>query len=211
MKIEELTSKIYEEGVAKAKAQEEDLLVRARKEAEKLVSDAKAQAAAIVETAKTEAEQLRARVAGELRMAGEQAVGELQNRVTDALVDNTLPASVSAAMQDTSFVRTLIQEVVGKWDVAQTSIDLAVILPESTQKEMVQFFGANARELLDRGLELTFSSEVKSGFQIRPKDGSYRLSFQNEDFVWFFRSFLRERTRELLFGNSEQTQTGQGQ
>ena len=72
-------------------------------------------------------------------------------------------------------------------------------------------------ELLDRGLEITFEDGVKSGFQIRPRDGSYKISFEEEDFVSFFREFLRERTRRRLFpsddsekGGSPAEQTGQG-
>lgn len=207
MKIEELTSKIYEEGVEKAKQQGEELLSRARKEADRLVSEAKSEAEAIVETARKDAEQQRARIDAEIRLAAEQSMTQLRSRITDALVDNMLPKSIESALSDTGFVQNLIHEIVTRWDTSETSIDIAVVLPKKTQKEMAQFFAAKARGLLDKGLELSFSSELKSGFQIRPKDGSYRISFLEEDFVSFFRSFLRERTRNILFSTDDEGQT----
>ena len=42
---------------------------------------------------------------------------------------------------------------------------------------------------------------VKAGFQVVAKDGTYRISFTDEDFSAFFRSFVRDATRNALFGN----------
>lgn len=217
MNIEELTKKIYEEGVTKAKQQEEELLDKARKEAEHIVADARRKAAEIVESSRKEAEQSRARLAAEMKLAGDQAVAEIKNRIVDCLVDNTLPKAVKAGLDDPKFVQDLIREIVSKWDTSQTSIDLSVVLPAGARETVAAQFAAKAKELFDRGIEVTYSDEVRSGFQIRPKDGSYRISFQEQDFVTFFRGFLRERTREILFpsqngseGNPGANETGKG-
>lgn len=217
MNIEELTKKIYEEGVTKAKQQEEELLDKARKEAERILADARKQAAEIVQSSRKEAEQSKARLASEMKLAGDQAVAEIRNRIVDCLVDNTLPKSIKAGLDDPRFMQELIKEIVGKWDASQTSIDLSVVLPTEARERVAAQFASKAKELFDRGIEVSYSDEVRSGFQIRPKDGSYRISFQEQDFVTFFRGFLRERTREILFpsaNGSERTagsnETGQG-
>lgn len=217
MKLEDLTTKIYQEGVAKAKEQEEELLGNARKEADRILAEARKKASQIVETAKSEAEQSRARLASELKLAGEQALAQMESRVTECLVDNTLPASVKAGLSDEAFMQQLIREIVEKWNVGDTSVDISVVLPPERREAMKSHFAAKAKDLLDRGLELTYSDEVKTGFQIRPKDGSYRISFREEDFVSFFQGFLRQRTREALFPSRTETvadsnnrQAGQG-
>ncbi len=200
MKIEELTAKIYEEGVAKARQQGDELVSKSREEADKLLAEAKDKARDIVEKAESEAEQKKARIEAELHTAAEQALDQLRNRIVDALVDSALPKSVGEALADADFVRKLIDEVVTRWDASKTSVDVEVVLPEALKKETAGYFSAKAGEALDKGLDLSFSPELKGrGFQIRSKDGSYRISFLEEDFISFFRPFLRERTRSLLF------------
>ncbi len=211
MKIEELTSKIYEEGVAKAKQQESELLEQARKEADRIVAEARESASGIVEKARKEAEQSKARLLSEMKLAGDQAIAELETRITDTLVRNTLPKSVESALDDHEFLQQIIREVVSRWDTSNMNIDIAVVLPPATQESMTKYFASQAKELLDRGLELKFSEELTSGFQIRPKDGSYRVSFQKADFVSFFRQFLRDRTREILFPATETTEGETGE
>ncbi len=217
MKLEELTTKIYEEGVARAKAQEDELLGKARQESDRILAEARRKASEIVDTANGEAGRARARLASELKLAGEQALSQLKSRISECLVENTLPASVSESLSDKEFVQRLIQEIVGKWNVGDTNVDISVILPMERQEEVANRFAAKAKELLDRGLNVKFSDDLKTGFQIRPKDGSYRISFQEEDFTSFFQSFLRQRTRDVLFptetdpnGASDDQQAGLG-
>ncbi|HUX11812.1 MAG TPA: hypothetical protein VMW87_02220 [Spirochaetia bacterium] len=217
MKLEELTTKIYEDGVARAKAQEEELLGKAREESDRILVEARRKASEIVEAANSEAERARVHLASELKLAGEQALIQLKSRITDCLVENTLPAAVKESLSDKEFVQRLIQEIVAKWNVGDTNVDIGVILPSESQDAVAKRFAANAKELLDRGLEVKFTDDIKTGFQIRPKDGSYRISFQEQDFTSFFENFLRQRTRDVLFpsetgaaGASDGKQAGHG-
>ena len=40
---------------------------------------------------------------------------------------------------------------------------------------------------------------MKGGFKIGPADGSYKISFSEDDFENFFKSFLRPKTIEMLY------------
>jgi V/A-type H+-transporting ATPase subunit E len=40
---------------------------------------------------------------------------------------------------------------------------------------------------------------MKSGFKVGPADGSYVISFTDEDFNNFFKAYLRPKSTELLF------------
>jgi len=44
---------------------------------------------------------------------------------------------------------------------------------------------------------------MDKGFQIGPKDGSYKVSFTDEDFKNFFKDYLRPGLIELLFAAEE--------
>ena len=68
-----------------------------------------------------------------------------------------------------------------------------------TEKEIQQYFTKSVKDLLKKGLEIRFDDEVKSGFQIGPKNGSYKISFTEEDFINFFKQYLRPRLIKLLF------------
>ena len=46
---------------------------------------------------------------------------------------------------------------------------------------------------------IEFDSETKDGFKIAPKNGNYTISFSAGDFENFFKSYFREKTKELLF------------
>jgi len=199
MKIQELTQKIYQDGVEKAKQEEKTILENARKEADTLLSQAREEAARIVEEAEKSSEAAKSRLNAEITLAAEQGLSLLRQRVSDLLVSSSLKGAVAEAMNDKEFIESLIRSVVEKWDTGQTSIDLSLILPEADQKRFEQFFASKAKDLLDRGLEVKFSGRMRSGFEIGPSDGSYKLTFDESDFVEFFKSFLKQRTKELLF------------
>ena len=57
----------------------------------------------------------------------------------------------------------------------------------------------NNKELIDKGLEIKFDQSVNSGFQVSPKDGSYKVSFTEDDFTNFFKQYLRPKLAEILF------------
>jgi len=203
MKIEELTHKIYEEGIEKAKKQEQELLEAARREADRIVAEARSKAEENAERMKQEAAQSKAVLDRELKLAGGLALAQVKQRITDCLVDAVLPDSVASALDDPAFMEQLILEVARRWDFGRTNVDISMVLPQDTQRSMSGQFAAKMQQLLDRGIEVTFSDSLKSGFRIVPKDGSYRISFEETSFIAFFRDFLREGTRKTLFPHDE--------
>lgn len=198
-KLQELTSKIYQEGVERAKNEGKDIIERSRTDAAKILEDAQAEAEHIVRTARTEAEQIRVRVLSEVKMAGGQAVAALKQEITNLVSQAAFSTGAKAAVNDVQFIQELIKEIVGLWTTAKGSADLNLILPEKTKAEMQKFFGAKSQELLTKGLAITFDGRFDNGFRIGPKDNSYVLSFTDKDFISLFQGYLKTRTREILF------------
>ncbi len=199
MKIQELTQKIYQDGVEKAKQEEKTILESAHKEAERLLSDARRESERIVGEAERAAGEVKDRLNAEIELAAEQGLSLLRQRVSDLLVDSVLKTATHTTLEDKPFVESLIRTVVEKWDISQTSLDLSIVLPESERTRFEEFFQTRAKALLDKGLEVKFSTRMSGGFVIGPKDNSYKLTFEERDFVEFFKSFLRQRTKEILF------------
>ncbi|WP_301029781.1 hypothetical protein [Parabacteroides goldsteinii] len=53
--------------------------------------------------------------------------------------------------------------------------------------------------LLDGGVKIEKVSGKNAGFTIVPADGSYKVSFGEDEFVAFFKEFLRPGLVEMLF------------
>ena len=80
-KLQELTDKLYNEGLSKGKQEGEEFLAKAKVQAEDILAKAKAEAAAIIAAANKEAEDLRTKVQGDLRMADNQSVDATKNDI----------------------------------------------------------------------------------------------------------------------------------
>jgi len=199
-KLQELTEKIYAEGVGKANDEAAKIMTTAKAEAEQLLKKANQDAEAIRLRAQKEAEDYKNSTMSELQMAARQALSSLKQQV-GTLITVKSTESVKESFSEKSFVQDLIAKALGNWSLEKSeNFDLAVILPKSDEEAMQSFFKNSQLDLLNKGLVLNFSDKIKAGFKIGPKDGSYLISFTDEDFVSFFRSYLRSKTAELLFG-----------
>ena len=56
-----------------------------------------------------------------------------------------------------------------------------------------------AKELLEAGIEVGYSKEVRTGFKVGAKGGSYYISFSDDDFEALLKEYLRGKISELLF------------
>jgi V/A-type H+-transporting ATPase subunit E len=110
----------------------------------------------------------------------------------------SLQPAVKEAFADASYVQKLIETVVKGW-VKNNSSDLKITVSEAEQKKMEQFFESKLSTELNKGLEIVYSSGIKSGFKAGPVDNSYQISFTEQDFINFFNFFFRPKTSELLF------------
>ncbi|HUZ17670.1 MAG TPA: hypothetical protein VMV68_04745 [Spirochaetia bacterium] len=199
MKIQELTQKIYQDGVEKAKQEEKLILDGARTQAEELLETARTEAERIVQTAKSEAEETKRRLAAETDLAANQVLSTLKQRVTDLLTDASLGPVVHEAVNDKEFIEGLIRSIAEKWDTSQMSIDLSIVLPEKDKAHFDEFFKRRAADLLSKGIEIKFQGRMSGGFVVGPKDDAFKLSFGEKEFSELFKSFLRQRTADILF------------
>jgi len=198
-KLQELTSKIYQEGVERAKHEGKEIVDKAREEADTLLSAARSEAERITNTAKQESEQLRQRVLSEVKLSGGQAVAALKQEITNLVSHAAFATATKDAFNDVQYVQGLIKDIIGQWNPGKTGQDISLILPEKTKVEMQKFLGAKAQELLTQGVAITFDNRFENGFKIGPKDNSFVLSFSDKEFTLLFQSYLKARTREILF------------
>ncbi len=199
-KLQELTQKLYNEGVEKANVEAEKILNEAKSEAEKIKQNAEKEAEKIIAAAEQKSIEIKKNVDAELNLAAKQTVRTVKQQVTDMIVSKVIDEPVKKAFDEVKFVKEIIETVVKNWDPKKgEAIDLSVLLPADLEKEFSNFFTAKSGKELNANLELSFSDSIKGGFKVGPADGSYKISFSEEDFENFFKSYLRPKTIEMLY------------
>ena len=200
-KLQELTEKLYTVGVEKAKNEAEIIIADAQKEAERIIKNANSEAEKIISEAKNEGEELKKKIESELKLSSKQVITTIKNQVTNLVIKDLLSKDLEKTLDENEFIKSLIELVVKKWDINEPqSTDLHIILPKEKKNDFDKIIKAKINNLLTKGLVVNFDDNFKSGFKIAPKDNSYIINFAQEDFDNFFKTYLRAKTANLLYG-----------
>ena len=198
-KLQELTQKLYEEGLAKGKQDGEALLQKAQSEAEGIVKQAQEEAEAILAKARKDAEDFKVKVEGDVKMAAQQAVQATRTDIENLVVSKVVDGTVDKALANEDYIKGIITAVAQKFS-ADEPADLSLVLPESLKKSLEPFVKNELGKLLGKGVDASFSKKVAGGFKIGPKDGGYFVSLTDDTFKDLIGSYLRPATKKLLFG-----------
>ena len=200
-KLQELTDRLYEEGLSKGRQDADALLEKARKEAEDIVAKAREEAEAIRSDAEKRAVKIRTMVQGDIKMASTQSIAALKQQVENMVLTQAVAKPVGAAFSDEGFVKDLLKMVVRSFNASNPDgVSLEVILPAAAQKELEQAFRNEITKDLGAGVEVKNVKGLPNGFKIGPKEGGYQLSFTGDDFTSLVSEYLRPATKKILFG-----------
>lgn len=199
-RLQELTEKIYREGLEKGNQEAEKIVSAAKAQAEEIIKRARAEENRILEEAKKASAEMRENTMAELKLSMRQAMNNLRQEITDLISKKVTSQAIKGIADDPAFIRDILLAVASNWSPDKSGrIDLVVLLPASKEKELREYFLSKATDLLKKGLELKFDENLTSGFEITPADGSYRISFTDEVFENFLRDYLKPRLMEYLF------------
>ncbi|MFI3289079.1 MAG: hypothetical protein SNH55_04525 [Rikenellaceae bacterium] len=199
-KLQELTQKLYDEGLQKGRSEADGVVAKAKADAAKIIEDAKAEAAKIVATAESKAADLTKNSLTEISLAGKQALSKIKAEIINAVITKSISEGVKAAVIDGAFISEMVLSVAKNWNGSEGgAVTLEALLPESQKILLEVSMAKSTATLLKAGVEVGYSSEVKSGFKVGAKDGGYYISFSDEDFDSLMRGYLRERVSKLLF------------
>ena len=198
-KLQELTQKLYEEGLAKGKQDGEALLQKAQSEAEGIVKQAQEEAEAILAKARKDAEDFKVKVEGDVKMAAQQAVQATRTDIENLVVSKVVDGTVDKALANEDYLKGIITAVAQKFS-ADEPADLSLVLPENLKAALEPFVKNELGKLLGKGVDASFSKKVAGGFKIGPKDGGYFVSLTDDTFKDLIGSYLRPATKKLLFG-----------
>ncbi len=193
-KIQELTKKVYNEGIQKANKEAEEIIALAEAKAKEIEAKAKANAEEMLKSAEKKASELQKNTESELKLYASQLSSSIQSELTDKLTGKIASDNVKAAMTDPAFMQAVILEMVKGFD-----LNKGVVL-ESTQAEaLTKYFEANAKAILEQGLEIKSVAGKATDIVIRPKDGAFKIQVGEAEFEELFKSFLRPQMVKMLF------------
>ena len=198
-KLQELTDRLYNEGLSKGKQEGDQILADAKEQAAKIVADAKEQAQAIIDAARKQAEDIKAKVTSDVKMASREAVNVTKQDIEKLIVTGVSAEATSKALSDVEFAKGVITAVAQAFSTQQ-SADIELVLPESQKAELEPFVKGQLAQILGKGVEASFSKKIAGGFTIAPKDGGYFISLCEETFNELICEYLRPATRKILFG-----------
>ncbi len=199
-RLQELTQKLYDEGLQKGRSEGDSIVSQAKAEATAIVEAAKKESQRIISQAEARAADISKNSMTEIALAGKQAMGKIKGEIANMIVGKSIEEGVKAATIDGAFIAEMMLAIAKGWDGSKGGeVSLEALLPASNKKSLDKAIKGSAAKLTKAGIEVGYSEDVKSGFKIGAKDGGYYISFSDSDFDALMRGYLRERVSELLF------------
>ena len=150
--------------------------------------------------AQTKAEDVEKNTLTEISLAGRQAVSKIKSEIASLIVAKSIGEGVKAAALDATFIREMLVSVAKNWNGADSGkVELQALLPEDARAQLDAAFAKSAKTLLDAGIEVGWSKEVKTGFKVGARDGGYYISFTDADLEALLGEYLRDKVYQLLF------------
>ena len=193
-KIQELTDKIYREGVEKGNEEAQRLVSNAREEAAKILEEARKEAEAIVAAARKSAAETAENTQSEIKLFAGKAVNALKTEIASLLTNQVVSKAVKDFVADKDYLNKFIVSLATQW-----SENEAIVISTADAEGLKKFFAANAKAVLDKGVKIEQVNGNKTLFSISPADGSYKVNFGEEEFENYFKDFLRPQLVEMLF------------
>ena len=128
-KLQELTRKLYNDGLEKGRAEADALVAEARQQAAAIVAEAKAAAEAEIKAAQTRSKDIEKNTLTEIALAGRQAVAKIKTEIADAVIMKSTGKAVAGAASDPAFVKEMLLAVAKNWTSNTSDVSLSALLP----------------------------------------------------------------------------------
>lgn len=193
-KIEELTSKLLQEGVEKGKAEAAKIIEQAQAEAARIVAEAQSAAEDITTRAQKDAQALDQNTKSELRMYTAQAMNALKSEIANVVCGEIVKTSVKDLTADKDFMNEFVLKLAEKWGAQED-----IVISTADAASLKELFARKAKNLLDKNVKIEQVNGHTTDFTIAPADNSYKINFGTAEFEDYFKTFLRPQLVKMLF------------
>ena len=192
--LQELTDKLYAEGVEKGKEKASAIVAEAEQKAQDIIAAAEKDAAMKRDVAAKAAAELDKNTRSELKLFAGQAVNAVKTELTNIIADKITAEAVKAATTDPKFMQELITKL-----ALQMVKDGKVVIEANDAQALRNYVAVSAKNALDNGIEIKEVKGIKTHFAIARKDGGFKLAFGDDELIAYFKEYLRPQLIELLF------------
>ncbi len=130
----------------------------------------------------------------ELKLFAGQCVEALKTEIANLVTDKLAKSAVSEATEAKDFMQKVILAIVEEWAKREE-----LVIGSSDAAILTAYFEKNAKALLNGKVKIEQVNGLSASFEIAPADGSYKVTFGQEEFVNYFKEFLRPELVKMLF------------
>ena len=199
-KLQQLTEKLYNEGLAKGKQAAESLRKSAKEESEKMIASAAEECRLMKEKTEKECSDLRLKAEGDIKTASRQALSQIKQDIESAVKMEAVSAPVKEALSSSEFMQSIIKTVVSAFGAGKDATSLDLVLPEAMKENLSGFLKGELASSFAKGLDVNFSKDLGAGFRISQKGSGYFIDFTDDSFEKIIAEYIRPKTRKLIFG-----------
>lgn len=193
-RIQDLTEKLYKEGVEKGNAQADVIITDAKNNAKDIIDQAHEEAKQIIAIAKKQNEDLKQKTINELKLYAAQTVEAVKTSLTDCITNSIVENATQEVLDDKKYMQELILRLVTEWSKKED-----LVIESEDAQSLRSFFTVKAKDLLDKSIKIEEVNGHKHSFSVKPADGSYKIVFGDSEFEELFKDFLRPTLIELLY------------
>ena len=192
-KVQEITEKIFREGVEKGQAEALKIVEAAENEKNAMLKKAQQEADKIVADAKKNADELEKHTQAELKMYAGRTIEALKSEIANLITGSIVDTAVSETVNK-EWLQKLMLTLATDWVTKEN-----VVIQTSDAASLSQYFADKAKDILDKGVQIEQVNGKPTAFAIMPADKGYKIQFGEAEFVAYFKEILRPQLVEMLF------------
>lgn len=197
-KLQELTDRIYSQGVEQAQQEAARIKEEAQKAASAILEKATREAEKVRKQADRDAQASLQKAEAEMKASVRQAMNSLKQQLTELVQVQLLDKPIKQVVTDPDFRKQLLLKMLENWQPG-TADALYLLLPADAENLKNQL-ELELQALLQKGLKIDLNEDVPNdGFRVQPKGEGYFVEFSEEAFQTFFRTHARPLIVNLLF------------
>ena len=192
-KVQEITDKIYREGVEKGEAEAQKIVEAAEVEKAEMLKKAQQEAEKIVADAKKTAEELNRNTQSELKLYAGRAIEALKSEIANMITGSIVDVAVADTVNN-EWLQKLMFTLASDWVTKEN-----VVIQTSDAASLSKYFAGKANDLLGKGVQIEQVNGKPAAFAIMPADKGYRVQFGEAEFAAYFKEFLRPQLVKMIF------------
>ena len=198
--LQDIISKIHDEGVKGAEERAHAIIEHAEKQAQEQIRKARSEAEKIIKEARQESSRLQSAGEAALKQAGRDLLLSVQKQL-NALFDAVMTETAAEALSSEKMAEVMAH-LVEKW-YEQANDDITVLVPEKDRERLEKSLRSHLAKKVREGITIQPVRSMTAGFRIASKDGSSYYDVTEGTLAELLSAYLNPRLTEIMRDTGE--------